>query len=44
MIPDTVGMNQHRAWGVDAVVVGSRERVAPLLRSFEPESVGCSLS
>jgi len=38
-VPDTIAATPV---GVDAVVVGSKERVAPLLRSYEPDLALCS--
>jgi methionyl-tRNA formyltransferase len=39
MVPDTIAATPT---GIDAVVVGSKERVAPLLRSFSPDVALCS--
>jgi methionyl-tRNA formyltransferase len=38
-VPDTI---EATPVGVDVVVVGSKERVAPLLRSYEPDLALCS--
>jgi methionyl-tRNA formyltransferase len=38
-VPDTVAATPA---GIDTVVVGSKERVAPLLRSYEPDLALCS--